>query len=624
MATSSRMAEWTQWILICLFVYAFTGCGNDSGSSGNDTISFTILQTSDVHHHATGYGPQSDYTPLDTGDSDSVLGGYARIAALVQGIRADAAAREETVLLFDSGDFTMGTIYDLTASDPAAFRFLDSLGYDAVTLGNHEFDWGIQGLSELVEAARQSGFEVPIVASNMITDPQDAGDDDIEALIAENVVVASKIIEISSEVQVGVLGVMGPDADSVAPLNEPVTFDQGYAFLQGKVDALRAGGADIVVLLSHSGVLADGTGEDVDIAENVTGIDIIASGHTHTATTAELIKGASNTIIFAPGEYGSYLSKLNIRFSKGQNKIIGHEFELLRVDDTVAGDESMQEMVLSYQSVIADALSALGVSADTVISKTGFDLEKRPIQETGFGDLVADAIRKAATDLDTAADPYDLSVIASGVIRDNIYRGKSGNILFSDVYNALPLGFSPYGDAAPGYPMMSLYVNAAEIRNICEISASGAPLLGDDYYLNISGIRYDYNPSNALFAKVTAVYLCDPADVNTVTAGTALDLADETTLYHVAVNLYALEMMDLITSDDIQIIPKDQFGTPLSPSSYPRIDISADAGVQELKEWMALNYFLGTFYPATGAGIPAPVYGDLGTALGRANDVTPD
>jgi hypothetical protein len=373
-----------------------------------------------------------------------------------------------------------------------------------------------------------------------------------------------------------------------------------------------------------SGVLGDGTGEDVDIAENVTGIDIIASGHTHTATATALIKGAANTIIFAPGEYGSYVSKLSIRFSKSQGRIIGHEFELLAVDDTVAGDETMNDLVQGYQPVIADALSSLGVNADTVVSRIGFDLEKRPIQETGFGDLAADALRQAATDLDTAGNPYDLSVIASGVLRDNIYQGASGQILFSDVYNALPLGFSPYGDAAPGYPMMSVYVNAAEIRNICEISASAAPLLGDDYYLNVSGIRYDYNPSNPLFARVTAVYLCDLSDMNTVTDGTELDLSDDVTLYHVAVNLYLLEMMDLTTAYGIPIIPKDSLGNPLDAGSWPRIDISADPGVQELKEWMALNYFLGTFYPASGAGVPAAIYGDLGTALGRAHDESAD
>jgi 5'-nucleotidase len=227
---SSRMAAWTRWVLIGLAMTIFTGCGNDGGSSGSDTLSFTILQTSDVHHHATGYGPQSDYTPLDTEDGDGVLGGYARIAALVQGVRSDAAARDETVLLFDSGDFTMGTIYDLTDAPPAAFRFFDALGYDAVTLGNHEFDWGLQGLGALVAAARQAGFEIPIVTSNLVTDPQDADDDEIEALIADHVLVQSRIIDISSEVQVGVLGVLGPDADSVAPLNEPVTFNHDYAF----------------------------------------------------------------------------------------------------------------------------------------------------------------------------------------------------------------------------------------------------------------------------------------------------------------------------------------------------------------------------------------------------------
>jgi len=169
-----------------------------------------------------------------------------------------------------------------------------------------------------------------------------------------------------------------------------------------------------------------------------------------------------------------------------------------------------------------------------------------------------------------------------------------------------------------------VYVTPKSIKNICEISASGAPLLGDDYYLNVSGIRYDYDPSNDLFEKDTEVYLCDAADINTESCTTSLDVEDDTTRYRVVVNLYALEMMEVTTTFGIPVVARNETGTPISSADYEnyRIDTSADAGVQELKKWMALNYFLETLYPYIGTGIPENIYGQGGTALGRANDVS--
>ncbi len=612
-------------MVICFGFILVTGCGlfdDDDDHEVPDSVSLVILQTSDLHHHAAGYGPQLDYTPLDGSDGDSVLGGYARLSGLIRQIRSEAEAAGKSVLLVDSGDFLMGTIYDLTAADPIAFAFFDAMEYDAITLGNHEFDWGNASLYDLIEAGRQSGFDIPIIASNLQTNPTDGGDDDIETLVAAGIIVESELFTMDGDVTVGVLGIMGSDAESYAPLADPVVFNHGYAFLQGKVDALRASGADVVVLLSHTGVIKDGSGEDADIAENVTGIDIIASGHEHTATTTAFVKGDSGTIIFSPGEYGSYLSRLDITYSKQQQKITSYAFELMPVDDTVAGDEEMDTMVYGYQSVLNAQLSDLGVGADDIVSKTEFDLTLESMTETGFGNLVADAIRQSASDLDTVDnEPYAVGVIVSGVIRDNIYRGKTGMISFSDVYNAVPLGSSPYDDSAPGYPMMSVYVTAPEIRNICEISISAAPVFGGNYYINVSGVRYDYQPSNDFLQKVTDVYLSP--DMNTTGSGTKLDLNDTTTLYHLVVNLYALSMMDVVTSVGLDIIPKDKNGDPVSTDDYAdlRIDASTETGVQELKEWMALEHFLKTYYPSSAQGIPAAVYGKDGAGLNRANEV---
>src|ERR1700688_3995053 len=127
-------------------------------------VQLTVLQTTDLHHHANG----ADHVGLDVNPvtGTSVTGAYARISAYVSSVRASAG---HPVILVDSGDWTMGTLYDLTlASRPLALSFLDLMGYDCVTLGNHEFDYAPQGLAQIFKAAQTSfAFRTPIVASNM-------------------------------------------------------------------------------------------------------------------------------------------------------------------------------------------------------------------------------------------------------------------------------------------------------------------------------------------------------------------------------------------------------------------------------------------------------------------------
>jgi len=426
-----KRGNWFALLAMVLLVLSTGGCRLG-------TVSFTILQTSDVHHHASGYGPFLDYTPLNTADNDQIKGGYARLATLINGIRNEQAAKNIPTLVFDSGDFFMGTVYDMTAADPIALKFFSQVKYDAVTLGNHEFDWSPTGLAMLLSNGAAGGFNVPVVASNMVVP---AGNP-LQYLKNNGVIVDKKIFEYPYGLKVGVLGLMGPDADTKAPVAKPVTFNHDYAFIQGQVDDLRTNqGVQLVIVLSHGGLENDGTGDDADLAKNVKGIDIIASGHFHTATSNTAAK-CSDTIIFSPGEYGEFLSRLDINYNTILGKIVSYKFSNIPVDDTVQGDPAIQAMVDAYHTAINAGLAALGVTIDAPVSRTSFPIELASLQETGLGDLAADSVRAAATSLAPINDgnAFDFSVVASGVIRDNICPGNTGLISFADIYNVLPLG----------------------------------------------------------------------------------------------------------------------------------------------------------------------------------------
>lgn len=495
--------KWLAVAGIVLLILSTSAC-----KLGN--VSITILQTSDVHDHASGYGPFLDYTPLNTADHDQVKGGYARLATLIDAIRRQQAAKSIPTLVFDSGDFFMGTVYDLTASDPIALKFMSTLKYDAVTLGNHEFDWSPTGLAMLLSNGVNHGFHVPVVATNMVIPEGNA----LLALKQAGVIMDTKVIEYPYGLKVGIIGLMGKDADTKAPVAKPVTFNHDYAFIQQQVDDLKKNKhCQLVIALSHGGIENNGTGDDADLAQNVKGIDIIASGHYHTLTDHAITMGDSNTIIFSPGEYGEYLSRLDVTYNVVLNKVVDYKFKAIPVDDTIRGDAGVQAMVEAYQASMNTSLAALGVTLTSLVSKTGFALELASLKESGLGDLAADSLRAVETNLALAsgADPCDFSVVASGVIRDNLYPGHTGYITFADIYNVLPLGISPdTSQPVPGYPLMSMYVTAPDLRNICEAALTIAPALGSDYYLNFWASRSTIIRRTPRFTRASAGCLSIP------------------------------------------------------------------------------------------------------------------
>jgi len=119
------------------------------------------------------------------------------------------------------------------------------------------------------------------------------------------------------------------------------------------------------------------------------------------------------------------------------------------------------------------------------------------------------------------------------------------------------------------------------------------------------------------------VYVCPAQDPFCLSAGTPLDRGDTTRLYHVVLDLYALQMMQTVNERlapyGLSVTLRNMSGDPVHPADYLNYCIDADPapGVQELKEWMALWKFLGTFFPASGEGIPENLYGAGGMALGR-------
>jgi len=159
------------------------GCSADSVSESS-TSNITappsyrvmLLHTNDLHSHLEGHGPELDYSPLTPND-DSTRGGFARIAAKISANRTAAASAGESVILADAGDYMMGTGFSsfLALTKGTELYELSMLGYDAIALGNHEFDFTSDGLAGAIHAAVARGASPKLVATNMSLPSSAAG-----------------------------------------------------------------------------------------------------------------------------------------------------------------------------------------------------------------------------------------------------------------------------------------------------------------------------------------------------------------------------------------------------------------------------------------------------------------
>ncbi|MDQ6801237.1 MAG: metallophosphoesterase [Acidobacteriota bacterium] len=514
----------------------------------------TILQTTDLHHHANGAGHVGlDVDPL-TGTS--TVGAYARISAYVNYVRTTAG---HPVILVDSGDWTMGTLYDLTlASRPLALYFLSAMRYDVVTLGNHEFDYTPRGLAQMISSARSAfAFQTPIVASNMSL----GGNSDLAPYFGSGKAIQTTYVEqLSNGMKVGFIGLMGEEAAIDAPASAPVTFaplSSSYSAIQSIVDGLRnSDGVQVVIALSHSGTNASGTaGEDVDLARHVHGIDVIASGHTHTPLAAAhaVTNGSWTTQIIDAGAFGTNVARLDLRVLRSAgtttplafNNVPMTDASLSAINSGLKSDAATAGVVAATDQQLNRTLAPLfaqffpdfdpanigkgiyhpvAVAAQDMVSN-----DTNPVlSPNGLGDLAADSVRNTPNAIiaQTLAavggnpanlpgydfTPYQLGVVATGVLRGSLPARVP--LTFADIYDILPLGISPdTSQLLPiGYPMVSTYVTLADVKKICALQLIGqSNLISSSFYLNISGIRYTLKPAESYtyFKYATAAAVLD-------------------------------------------------------------------------------------------------------------------
>ncbi len=571
----------------------------------------TILHTNDLHSNLLGLSPNLDYTPRVTGD-DETRGGFARLAAV---LKRERDKRPGATLTVDGGDFLMGTLFHMLAREEAMeLTLMQAMGYDAVVLGNHEFDLKPRGLARIISRAAASGGLPNLVLANALFSKESDRDDTLEEEFKKGRVKPYLVID-RGGIKIGIFGIMGKDAAEKAPFASPVKFADPVATARRIVQELREKErVDLVICLSHSGIgKIKKFSEDEILAKEVKGIDVIVGGHTHTLLARPLQVGS--TLILQAGSYGRYVGVLDLIWEGGQVKSRG--YELLPVDDGAVGDPEIQGRIEGFIAALdARVLKEKGLSFYQTIAKTAFDL---PIaeEESPLGNLIADALLWYANKLDyDPRDPASKVVAAfesNGLIREGLSRGKTGNLAVADIFRTIPLGIGP--DDTLGYPLITCYLTAAEIKKALEVLTSVYPFKGSSYFLQVSGLRFTYNPLRVPFDRVTAIWLGNEEEGFRI-----LDYSDRKTLYRVVANIYNATFLKIIggfTYNILTIVPKDRQGKPLADLSLALIDgDKGKPGIQEVKEWVGVIEYLASFPPGEGERVPA-IPGKYRGKLGR-------
>ncbi|MBW4653003.1 MAG: 5'-nucleotidase C-terminal domain-containing protein [Kaiparowitsia implicata GSE-PSE-MK54-09C] len=445
-------------------------------------FSLQILHTND--HHAR-IEPAGD------------LGGVARRKTLFDQVRAEATI---PTLTLDAGDIFQGTLYFTQFQGQADLEFYNALDYDAVTVGNHEFDAGAQTLADFID-----GAEFPMISANLVVDERSPLVGKIQPWIIQDV----------AGQRVGIFGLTPEDTAILSSPGEGVTFVDAVEAAQQAVADLQAEGVDKIIGLTHVGL-----GRDRQIAQRVEGIDVIVGGHSHTPLgdmpgasapypVIETSPSGEDVVIVTDWEWGNYVGVLTVDFNAA-GEVVSWEESPQAVDETLVEDATFLEQIAVY----AEPLEEL---RQTVIGQSLVDLEGDRtvvrIGETNLANLVADAMLEKMR-----PDGAEMVITNGGGIRASI---PAGEITIGQVLEVLP-----FGNTLAIADLTGLQVVEALESGLSQVEE------GAGRFPQVAGLRFTFDPAAAVGQRVTTLCFID-AD------GTSQSLQADT-IYRVVTNNFML------------------------------------------------------------------------------------
>lgn len=491
---------------------------------------------------------------IDAGTGFEDFGGVARFATVVKNLRAEALARHNGALIMvSSGDnFLAGP--EFNASLEKGVPFYDSIalnrvGYDAMAIGNHEFDFGPDVLAQFI---RGFDADVPFLSANLnVTDEPKLNRLKNQGRIAKSVVVQE------GDLSIGIVGATTPNLPFISSPRDVKVGQNVANAVQRQVNRLGNNGVNVIVLASH----LQSVEEDLALAPMLSGVDVMIAGGGDELLANEgdlLVPGDEETvfgsyplsaedadgrdvpIITTSGDY-RYVGRLTVGFSAAGRvvKIDEDDSGPVRVSST-ANPDGVEPSAFIQNNVVVPVQEAIAAAAANIVAASEVDLNglRDPgirTQETNEGNLIADALFDAAEDLaaEFGTPVPDIALQNGGGIRNNSVI-PAGDISELDVFGMVP--FANFVSIVPAIP-------PAQLKEILENAVSRVEFV-DGRFPQISGFEMTWDANGV--AQVL------DADGNVTTPGTRVvevTLDDGTPIVAAGVVVPAAPSVDVATID---------------------------------------------------------------------------
>ena len=470
--SNNRVRAWASLLLIVgLLVGATPAVAQDDSG-----FTLTILHTNDTHAHIEQYDGSTTTCSEETEAEGGCIGGVARRATEIN--RWRDGENGANVILLDAGDQFQGTLFFNEYKGAEAAQFMNELGYQAMAIGNHEFDNGPADLSAFI-----GKVSFPVLSSNIDATNQA----DLDGKIA-----TSTILYINGE-QVGVIGLTTLETPINSSPGPDLTFNDYVESVEPVIAALTEQGINKIVLLSHIGYVDDQT-----LAAAVAGIDVIVGGHSHTllSNTDEAASGPYPTVvesaegnpvlIVSAEAYGKYLGQLTVAFDEAGVPTTW-EGEPILLDQSIEQDPE----ILAQVEELSAPVQAL---REQVVGSTTTDLDGERTScrfgECTMGQVVADAMRWG-----TAKEGVQIVITNGGGVRSSL---AAGDITLGGVLEVLPFNNTVATFGLTGEDVVAALENGVS-------RAENPDNEGTGRFPQVSGVRFSWDGSLPVGERVSDV-----------------------------------------------------------------------------------------------------------------------
>lgn len=350
-----------------------------AGAASAD-YTLNVLHINDLHSRIESVSKYDSSCSSDSEAEGKCFGGVARVATKINELRDSIKAAGGNVIVLDAGDQFQGSMMYTTYKGAAAAEFMNEIGFDAMAVGNHEFDDGPAALRKFTDAVN-----FPVISGNLDL----SNSAELNGQVKDHVV-----LEVGSK-KIGLVSAVGTDTVDTSSPGDDVVFQDEIAALTADVAALEAQGVDIIIALTHVGMAMD-----LKIAEMVSGLDAVVGGHSHTYLSASnpkrqgpyptFVGQADGTLVpvTQAGAYSKYVGHLELTFSD-DGSLLYAGGDTIVLDASVEADPAITARV----GELAGPIEAL---KNKVVATSGglIDGERDSCRtgECAMGNLVADAM----------------------------------------------------------------------------------------------------------------------------------------------------------------------------------------------------------------------------------------